>query len=497
MKQNLLPLFLFFLLPLFVHTQVIQLNKELIFHAPFDGEVKNISETHFPVVFSNATFVEDQNGTPNSAVAFNGSTDYISYNFDKKKFSEGGKTISFWVYLLSKDGKFILSLGNNSKIVLGFYDLGRFPLISSGDKDKTKSLFDDRYGELRCWKRRSGKDFKTLKEKTWYQLTYLFEEERFSSYIDGEEFFSCTSRYKIDDVWEGYLSLGVNHIKKGRPDKGETQYFYGYLDELRIYDRILNQDEIKALHRMGKESQNEMAAPIAKVFEDVDENIPVSRRFFEDRFALVIGNEDYGTFAGINNTSIPNSLHSKNDANIFAKYASGTLGVNPNKIFSLTDGSEKDIMGEVGRIKDLIGLKNGSAEVFVYYSGHMLVNADNDLCIVPINAQKNSNFDLTNAIRLKDIYAQLNEYPASKVIFILDGCYDGFTKTGEELSASRRIIRNKGDVLPGNMVVFTAASEGQRAFVHNDSKHGIFTFFFLQKLKQSQGRVSWAICKPT
>lgn len=61
------------------------------------------------------------------------------------------------------------------------------------------------------------------------------------------------------------------------------------------------------------------------------------------------------------------------------------------------------------------------------------------------------------------------------------------TITGEDICQSKGLIRKKnGSNVPGNIVVFTATSEGQRAFVHQESRHGIFTYFLLKKLKETQ-----------
>lgn len=487
---------LFYLLVLLgsfsLHAQVIQLNKGLVLHCPFDGSTKDITSNNAYTEFSNATFVEDRHGNQRSAAGFNGSTDYISIKLDHKVFSKGGKTISFWVKPLWDKEQLFLSLGGPYRLQLGNFSSGKFPSINLRKQIDTESLIRNRYSYDYFGCNSGGEDYEytLLEEEKWYHFTYVIDVDLFSVWINGREYFSCYYDNKVDPVWNGYLNLGVDHRGYGKPHKKESQYFYGYLDDLRLYDRTLNPDEIASLATYS--SDVTFKTPIVSStssVEDVDAGIPNNRNYDSDRYALVIGNEDYEAYGGVTNSNIPNSLHSKNDALIFSEYASATMGVAPEKVFTLKDGTLKQIVSEIGRLKNLIQLKNGKAEIILYYSGHMMLDDDDDLSLVPVDAQKCGS---DSYLKLNYIYEQLTESPASKIMLFLDGCYNGYTKTGEDICQSKGLIRKKNSSnVPGNIVVFTAASEGQRAFVHNESKHGIFTYFLLKKLKETQGRISF------
>jgi hypothetical protein len=483
---------LFYLFVLFcsisLSAQVIQLNKGLVLHFPFDGSTKDITSNKALTEFSNATFVDDRNGNALSAAGFNGSTDYISIKLDRKVFSKGAKSISFWANPLWDKEQLFLSLGGRYRLQLGNFSGGKLPSIHLKKQLDLESLIRNRhsYDYFSCYKGGEDYSYHLLQEDRWYHFTYLIDVDRFSVWINGEEYFSCYYDNKLDLVWNGYLTLGVDHKGYGKPAKKESSYFYGYLDDLRIYDRALNPDEIKEL---AKFFQKNSAPELDHVdFVDVDTDIPVTKNYDENRYALVIGNEQYEANGNLRTGAIPNSSQSTNDAIIFSKYASGTMAVNPKKNFTIIDADRKTILDEITKLKNLSYLKKGKAEIILYYSGHMILDDDNDLCLVPVDAQRCSS---SKYIKLDDIYDQLTENPAAKITLFLDGCYNGFTKTGEDICTTKGLIRKKNSsTIPGNIVVFTAASEGQSAYVHNQSRHGIFTYFLLLKLKETHGNIT-------
>jgi hypothetical protein len=77
----------------------------------------------------------------------------------------------------------------------------------------------------------------------WHMATMVFEEfsSTLKAYIDGEliesKVFSSKPYNNNYDLWIG---------------QGDNDYFNGLIDDLRIYNRALNEDEIKALYNLGQ-----------------------------------------------------------------------------------------------------------------------------------------------------------------------------------------------------------------------------------------------------
>jgi hypothetical protein len=59
------------------------------------------------------------------------------------------------------------------------------------------------------------------------------------------------------------------------------------------------------------------------------------------------------------------------------------------------------------------------------------------------------------------------------------------------LASARGVaLKSKSGVPQGNMVVFSAAQGDETAYPNNDEQHGIFTYYLLKKLQETQGNVT-------
>jgi hypothetical protein len=79
----------------------------------------------------------------------------------------------------------------------------------------------------------------------WYLLTVTWDGADIKYYINGE--------LKDTKGWVGTLPNSDSKLIIGSDPPGSTEYFKGVMDDLRIYDYALSDDEIKALY-VGKES---------------------------------------------------------------------------------------------------------------------------------------------------------------------------------------------------------------------------------------------------
>jgi hypothetical protein len=52
-------------------------------------------------------------------------------------------------------------------------------------------------------------------------------------------------------------------------------------------------------------------------------------------------------------------------------------------------------------------------------------------------------------------------------------------------------IKPKDEELKGNMVVFSASTNEQSSLPYHDQKHGMFTYFLLKKIQESNGTVTF------
>ena len=73
----------------------------------------------------------------------------------------------------------------------------------------------------------------------------------------------------------------------------------------------------------------------------------------------------------------------------------------------------------------------------------------------------------------------------------MDACFSG-AQRGDGMMASARGVAIKATqgAPTGNMVVFSAAQGDETAFPYREKRHGMFTYFLLKKLQETQGDVT-------
>ena len=85
--------------------------------------------------------------------------------------------------------------------------------------------------------------FGTLNANIWYYLTATYDGETLIAYKDGSLITSNTDPSGNPDGEANFLTIGKH--------SGELYYFYGLIDDVRIYNRALSAAEVKQLYNMG------------------------------------------------------------------------------------------------------------------------------------------------------------------------------------------------------------------------------------------------------
>jgi hypothetical protein len=221
---------------------------------------------------------------------------------------------------------------------------------------------------------------------------------------------------------------------------------------------------------------------------DVDKNIPVSPRQYTHRYALIIGNEDYSSHQ-LDLSSEVNVDFARNDASAFNEYAQSVLGIPEENIIFMLDATTGRMRQGIDKASKIIKATNGKAEFFVYYAGHGLPDEQTkEPFIMPVDVSGKNAYD---GIALKDMYAQLTEFPSKRVTVFIDACFSGGARNQGLLAARGVKINPKESPLGGNLVVFSASSSEQSSLPYKQQEHGMFTYYLLKKMQQSKGDVSY------
>lgn len=221
---------------------------------------------------------------------------------------------------------------------------------------------------------------------------------------------------------------------------------------------------------------------------DVDRNIPQTDKYNSHRYAIVIGNQDYHSYQnGLNSEQdVPFAAE---DANMFKQYCLQTLGVNAQNIVMLDNATSAKMNQEIDYITRLAA-RDPQAEIIFYYAGHGFPDeTSKEPYLIPVDVNA---ANLSSAIPLYGLYSKLSASGAQRVTVFLDACFSGGGR-GADLVASRGIrVTPKKNQLVGNIVVFSATSADQSALPYVEKNHGMFTYYLLKKIQESNGECTYS-----
>lgn len=222
--------------------------------------------------------------------------------------------------------------------------------------------------------------------------------------------------------------------------------------------------------------------------DDVDIIIPGDTVTLDHVFCLIIGNEDYSKYQpGL--TAETNVAFARNDAEIFKKYATLTLGIPEKNIIYLIDATAAEMKRNLELVSKMLKTYGPQAELVFYYSGHGLPDEYTRIpYLIPVDVPST---DLKSALQLSEVYSQLSESGAKKITVFLDACFSGGGRETGLLAARGFKVIPKNDKPSGNLVVFAATSGNQSALPYKEMNHGMFTYFLLKKLQETKGYITY------
>jgi Uncharacterized protein containing caspase domain len=135
---------------------------------------------------------------------------------------------------------------------------------------------------------------------------------------------------------------------------------------------------------------------------------------------------------------------------------------------------------------NMLNAYDGEARAIVYYSGHGMPDENGkEAYLLPVDGFSQMT---EGALSTKNLYGKLKEMNSRNIMVFLDACFSGAKRDGKMLVSSRGVARKiPAEPVGDNTVVFSAATGDETAYPLKSQKHGMFTYYVLDKMQQSGG----------
>lgn len=212
----------------------VNLKNGLVACYPFNANANDQSGNNNNGTINGASLTSDRFGKPNGAYSFNGTSDFIEINSDKLQNS----TFSYATWIkpttLPESGIafFIFSVGSDS----GDQGIGLNNGYANGTDGFTGGGYLDVGENAFCQKG-------TLPNvNQWYHVVVVRGADTYKVYLDGN--LMCTTPILTKSPF-----YGTGIVKATIGSRWNNQQFSDcVLDDIHLYNRALNADEVRALH---------------------------------------------------------------------------------------------------------------------------------------------------------------------------------------------------------------------------------------------------------
>jgi len=313
------------------------------------------------------------------------------------------------------------------------------------------------------------------------QVSVTFPEGIFV--LDGEQ----TKTYKALEAGQTQsldfaLIANNNYAQSTIPVNVKIREKYGKYSENKVINLAFNQSLSSSRINIDEKATAPLQSiQIASLGSDVDK-VPVSGKVDDKTFAVIIANENYQNDAIVD--------YARNDGAIFKEYCEKTLGIPSHNIRISEDATLNNIRGSISWVQNVAKAYKGDAKIIFYYAGHGVPDDDTkNAYLLPVDGDgRNPRY---TGLSLDDLYKDLASCPTTSTLVLMDACFSGARRDGNMLASARGVVIAPRETDPyGNLVVISAAAGEQTAFKYESQKHGMFTYFLLKGLQESNGRLS-------
>lgn len=223
-------------------TPQIDLNRGLVAYYPFDGNANDASGNGNDGTVYGATLTADRFGKPNSAYSFNGMTNFIRIEASSTNSSFNEITIVSWVRPTGCAAGLggIVTRWNQSAVYGNYYGFWY---------DCTQSQNSIQAGSHEYYMP-STAHYGPIGLNTWSLVTYVISPKlgNESLYINGK---LESTKTASENIRTSDLPIIIGADIFTYQQNNYYRFFQGDIDDVRIYNRALSQEEVQALFDQG------------------------------------------------------------------------------------------------------------------------------------------------------------------------------------------------------------------------------------------------------
>ena len=254
------------------------------------------------------------------------------------------------------------------------------------------------------------------------------------------------------------------------------------IDDTRIAVNIKNDVNVdKSFSSVVTVAGNEVTnfdASKLKNFNELDNLLKKSKQAVSDKkkWLFVVGIEKYAYTDNIS--------YAQRSAEMFAQTMQKTAGVPKENSFILIDNHATQAEIKTNLKRMLSRIKSGDT-IYFYYNGHgvPVPTLNNEPFMLPSNSEPDYIAD-EKYFSLQNIYSQLSDSKAAKVVAVVDSCFSGVTDGNAVLKgvAATKIVAKKVTFDKEKMVVITAGNSHQYSNGYDKKGYRLFSFFVIKNI---------------
>ncbi len=245
------------------------INDGLVAYFPFNGNANDESGNNYRASPFSASLTSDRNGQESSAYYLN--FGFIETNVDGTQFLNS-MSYSLW-------------FKNNLRDY--YNNTGALPVVISIGSYNFSLNYYRSYRDNKINSVSGGEFVVDLRDNRWHHIAVSYDNKSLVVYVDGLKFYQTTLSEPF--------SFSGDHFRFGKHTSGSKPDFVGYIDDVRIYNRSLNENDAYELY------SGTPPAPTPSDDYKLSKLVNISTR------AQVLGGEDdvFASFVVQGNDNIP------------------------------------------------------------------------------------------------------------------------------------------------------------------------------------------------